>query len=1392
MPDFLKLARAVRKAPKAGNALEDMVTTLGGLPRAGVQDILPTAQREANLASFLEPSKEKRTMYHGTARDVKAFKPKQANSVFVSPDPEFADRFADMSKYWMINHKNASEVFTPEQLKKVYKDTEDLIRANVKNPTVADYQVKQLHSGDFQTNGNIVEWFERSAKNNLPSSSNIMPVHVQVKNPFDYENPAHMKALRDYDEANKYTPKSASHFMDEVAQGDWASIETSDIQNALKELGHDAFYAKEFGQKNLGIYDPKKVKSAIGNKGTYDTTKADINEARGGQVHMQVGGLTRFLSGAAKVVPAAERELNLAKFLEPSKVQQRLYHGTTATEGGKGTEAIRRLKPSKEGALGSGVYLTPNTAHASGYTGIPNDEAIESMLVNPAYQTTALKALNQRNSGNILPAQEGGNMLPVHAQLKNPLIIEGTHSDPMIEALTKLGMDEEKAARMVEKAYEDKGYIGKQVQSRAQAQGYDGLMQYRNGDLSEVVAYNPNAVKSAIGNEGTYDIYNPDLSKAEGGDVHMQVGGLTALQKLGKAGTKLSSQRNVVRAADEAMEANRLAMEALNPPIKASEAYGKYEGAYLKPIFYDRMKVDLSQGKLGGPGFSSIQLVDPNYANAKAVAGVTDQKMATRILNRNKQAPAGAQVIWTPSVGGLEQHKSNSTMFGQFADIFANQRKNMSAEEIQKLSDRASTMLDNNGKLIFPNGIDLGSRNFRQKVNTYDQRALMADILAGRGVGGEKGRTVPVEELLEKNLDPNMANAGTLDLGNRLFTLEGNVIDRPDLHSDYRKILTGEDLKVNYLPVPIRDVYGEWETQKALDLAAQGKKRGVTMMDYTKNDPTVQLTEELLTKMQKAGHKKGGAVGNRHKDFHLKMKDGGYTWTTKDSPHVKHFDKGGLSAKDLSSGPSTVAPQLFGDTIDYLSDKLKKQLGEDISVLSTPKGAKDVALRAASFPIGAMGDLASLADLVQTKIPGLYDEKKGSVLDPDKAPSAPYRDNREEPIRTPKLPVSAIVTSPNSEDIRESFKQAGFLGDKEAPIAELALALLGPGAATKAIKAAPKVARAAESGLNTATSAVNRPFTPATFTVEATAPDLGQGTSYGFRQGLNDRLLSEPKLGTKKPTAREGQGTYVNTKGELELNPLQAIDVPRAGNIGEGAKANTALRQQVAQMGTDLNQEAMAGHRFLPMMTNNIKDASSMLIKTKEGLSKEQIADLARALGNDMVVTHNPKLGGVVVYPFGPVTKGQIPEEFLTAQSAANKLLGKDAKIKFGKSDYAKDRLYMGKDEYAKAGASPMSSEQQALREKIQGIEKFMFPESVSGIPGSVKASPIGGLQPWSRGAEYPTSVIGIGNGSKVEYQPVNFLTDAKGKRYPTYREAEQERSKMLEGWHRTLPSRVR
>ena len=177
--------------------------------------------------------------------------------------------------------------------------------------------------------------------------------------------------------------------------------------------------------------------------------------------------------------------VNKEKFLEGSHTPMRLYHGTTATEGGKGKEAIRNLKPSKEGALGSGVYLTPKAEFAGEYA-----------------------------------KKSSGNVLPVHARITNPLVINSRQGeDPMIHALVKLGVTPDKAANMVEKAYEERGYIGKQVQQRAQAAGHDALMQYRDGDLSEVVHYNPRMVKSATGNRGTYDTTKDDLTMAGGGRV---------------------------------------------------------------------------------------------------------------------------------------------------------------------------------------------------------------------------------------------------------------------------------------------------------------------------------------------------------------------------------------------------------------------------------------------------------------------------------------------------------------------------------------------------------------------------------------------------------------------------------------------------------------------------------------------------------------------------------------------------------------------------------------------------------------------------------------------------------------------------------------------------------
>lgn len=138
-----------------------------------------------------------------------------------------------------------------------------------------------------------------------------------------------------------------------------------------------------------------------------------------------------------------------------------VYHGTTGD--------YTSLKLSSEGALGAGIYLTPNAEFAGNYA-----------------------------SGS------GANIIPVYVSMQNPLIIDGGRDDPMIYALVKLGVDRDRAVRMVERAYDEHGYIRRQVMSRALAAGHDGLIQYRDGRVAEIVAYNPSQVKSAVGNSGRY------------------------------------------------------------------------------------------------------------------------------------------------------------------------------------------------------------------------------------------------------------------------------------------------------------------------------------------------------------------------------------------------------------------------------------------------------------------------------------------------------------------------------------------------------------------------------------------------------------------------------------------------------------------------------------------------------------------------------------------------------------------------------------------------------------------------------------------------------------------------------------------------------------------------
>jgi hypothetical protein len=144
---------------------------------------------------------------------------------------------------------------------------------------------------------------------------------------------------------------------------------------------------------------------------------------------------------------------------------------------GVDTDYGTTARVSKEGALGAGIYTTPSASFASSYA-----------------------------------EGEAPNVMPLYVSLQKPLLLKHKgNEDPMIMALVQLGMKQDKAEAMVEKAYEEKGYIGKQVMNRALSQGYDGLMQYRDGKLTEIVAFKPTQIKSAIGNVGKFDPVEPSI-----------------------------------------------------------------------------------------------------------------------------------------------------------------------------------------------------------------------------------------------------------------------------------------------------------------------------------------------------------------------------------------------------------------------------------------------------------------------------------------------------------------------------------------------------------------------------------------------------------------------------------------------------------------------------------------------------------------------------------------------------------------------------------------------------------------------------------------------------------------------------------------------------------------
>ena len=293
-------------------------------------------------------------------------------------------------------------------------------------------------------------------------------------------------------------------------------------------------------------------------------------------------------------------------------------------------------------------------------------------------------------------------------------------------------------------------------------------------------------------------------------------------------------------------------LKAAKPEVmKASEALGRIEGRPLKITQADRTKV--GGGYLGGPGFSGLQLTEPEYRAAEAAWAVQNAGTAKTILGGGGDNAVYAAMLGTPT-----QHQSNQMVFDKLLGDFkkAAKRGELTPELRDLINMRLAAAVDNKGNPVFPANVDIMDKKFRDVADTFSRRSVAGHLMGGVQVGGKKGQIIDYDKIIRSTTDPELLDQPTGALGNRLFTLSGGIVNRPDLHPAFPTILQGEDLGVMFTPVERNIVMKDF-----VDKTMREKGRMPGYMDYTRGNPPTQLiTEDILTELQKLGKKKGGAV----------------------------------------------------------------------------------------------------------------------------------------------------------------------------------------------------------------------------------------------------------------------------------------------------------------------------------------------------------------------------------------------------------------------------------------------------------------------------------------------------------------------------------------------------
>jgi len=225
-------------------------------------------------------------MYHGLAKDTTDFTRKTARGapIFLTDDPDFAAKFAADS--YEAVARNPEGYLSKEQIADGVKRAIAAIKKDYGKDSLGKEMIESLQTGDLKdATPEAREYIQKELINLLPTGPHIMPLYVRAENPFDYDNPSHVRKVVNMVKQQQFSSMlpirggrmvKVQDLSTILGEGNWETIEAEDLQEAIKALGFDSFYVKEHGRKNLAVYEPNQVKSATGNVGTYSLDSNDV------------------------------------------------------------------------------------------------------------------------------------------------------------------------------------------------------------------------------------------------------------------------------------------------------------------------------------------------------------------------------------------------------------------------------------------------------------------------------------------------------------------------------------------------------------------------------------------------------------------------------------------------------------------------------------------------------------------------------------------------------------------------------------------------------------------------------------------------------------------------------------------------------------------------------------------------------------------------------------------------------------------------------------------------------------------------------------------------------------------------------------------------------------